>query len=62
MFDMIKQRKEWVAWQKKADALSPKIGAVAPDFELHDVNGENTMHLSDFRDRKPVALMFGSFT
>ncbi len=62
MFDMIKQRKEWVAWQKKADALSPKVGAVAPDFELHDVNGENPIRLSDFRDRKPVALMFGSFT
>ncbi len=62
MFDMIKQRKEWVACQKKADALSTKVGAVAPDFELHDVNGENPIHLYDFRDRKPVALMFGSFT
>jgi len=37
-------------------------GDLAPDFELK-VRGENgTIHLSDYRGQKPVALVFGSFT
>lgn len=62
MFNMIQQRKKSQAWQKQFDALAPKVGDVAPDFELHDINGENPIRLSDFRDQKPVALIFGSFT
>ena len=41
---------------------SLRIGDSAPDFELK-VRGENrTIRLSDYRGRKPVALVFGSFT
>ena len=50
------------AWQKKYDANAPKEGDPAPDFELADITGENSIRLSDFRGRKPVALVFGSFT
>lgn len=50
------------SWQKKYDARAPKVGDLAPDFELADVNGENPVRLSDFRRRVPVALVFGSFT
>ena len=50
------------AWQKKYDASAPKVGDTAPDFELYDINGQNPIRLSDFRHRKPVALVFGSFT
>ena len=50
------------AWQKKYDANAPKVGDLAPDFELSDSTGENQVRLSDFRSRKPVALIFGSFT
>lgn len=50
------------AWQGRYDATAPKVGNLAPDFELYDVNGENRVRLSDFRGRKPVALVFGSFT
>ncbi|MBC8402507.1 MAG: hypothetical protein H8E14_13540 [Candidatus Marinimicrobia bacterium] len=50
------------AWQKQHDAQAPKPGAVAPDFELLDVAGENPIRLSDFIGQKPVALVFGSFT
>jgi hypothetical protein len=50
------------AWQKKYDAHAPKVGKLAPDFELNDVNGENPVRLSDFKGHKPVALVFGSFT
>lgn len=55
-------QKEYSVWQKRFDVLAPKAGDVAPDFELHDVNGENSVRLSDFQGRKPVALIFGSFT
>jgi peroxiredoxin len=50
------------AWQKKYDASAPKAGDLAPDFELADVRGNNLVRLSDFQGRKPVALVFGSFT
>lgn len=59
---MINDRKAARAWQERHDARAPKPGDVAPDFELRDVNGENPVRLSDFRGRKPVALIFGSFT
>lgn len=50
------------AWQKRYDVLAPKVGDLAPDFELRDVKGENPLRLSDFRGEKPVALIFGSYT
>ncbi len=49
-------------WQRKWDALAPKKGEPAPDFELWDVEGKVSVRLSDFRGKKPVALIFGSFT
>jgi hypothetical protein len=58
----LKTRKEATDWQKKYDALAPKVGGLAPDFELSDINGENSVRLSGFREQKPVALVFGSFT
>ncbi len=50
------------AWQKKYDANAPKVGDQAPDFELADTSGGNPVRLSAFKGRKPVALVFGSFT
>ena len=55
-------RKQSAAWQTKYDARAPKIGDLAPDFELSDASGENSVHLSDSHGEKPVALVFGSFT
>ena len=55
-------RQQGRAWQKRFNAFAPKVGDVAPDFELRDTNGENPVRLSDFRGQKPVALVFGSFT
>ena len=55
-------RKKHKARQTQLDALAPKPGDVAPDFELRDAKGENPVRLSDLRDQKPVALIFGSFT
>ena len=50
------------AWHGRYGPLAPKAGDPAPDFELRDVHGENPVRLSDFRGRRPVALVFGSFT
>ena len=40
----------------------PALGAPAPDFELALVRGGRTVRLSDARGKKPVILVFGSFT
>ncbi len=58
----IQNKREAQAWQKHHDATAPKVGDAAPDFELSDVHGEHTVRLSDFRGKKPVALIFGSYT
>ncbi len=62
LFKTFRYRRKSKAWQKKYDALAPKDGDTAPDFELAEVNGENPVRLSDFRVKKPVALIFGSYT
>jgi hypothetical protein len=62
MSNMMKYRREAQDWQKQYDALAPKAGDMAPDFELRDVHGENPVRLSGFRGQRPVALIFGSFT
>lgn len=40
----------------------PKLGERAPDFELSLRDGEGSVRLSSFRGKKPVVLVFGSFT
>lgn len=37
-------------------------GDLAPDFELTVRGGEQKVRLSSFRGRRPVALVFGSYT
>ncbi|MBW2295350.1 MAG: hypothetical protein JRG89_22470 [Deltaproteobacteria bacterium] len=51
-----------VDWQLANDVEAPKVGELAPDFELQDPNGETVVRLSDFRGKRPVALIFGSYT
>jgi hypothetical protein len=40
----------------------PRIGQTAPDFELPDHERKQRLRLSKYRDKKPVVLIFGSFT
>lgn len=40
----------------------PSLGRLAPDFTLRTFDDEKTMTLSHFRGKKPVVLIFGSFT
>ena len=56
------RHKEVSVWQQENNPNVPKIGEMAPDFELSDFTGERTVRLSDFRGEKPVVLLFGSFT
>ena len=37
-------------------------GDVAPDFTLNSPDGQRKVTLSQFRDARPVALVFGSYT
>ena len=48
--------------QKRRDRHAPKAGDMAPDFTLTDTTGRDSVTLSDFRDQKPVVLVFGSYT
>jgi AhpC/TSA family/EF hand len=43
-------------------AEGPKLNAPAPDFTLKSPDGKTTITLSDFKGKKPVVLVFGSFT
>jgi hypothetical protein len=55
-------RNEELDWQLSLDPQSPKVGDLAPDFELQDPEGVTRVRLSDFRGKRPVALVFGSYT
>lgn len=39
-----------------------KVGDPAPDFTLADPTGKQQTTLSSFQGKKPVVLIFGSFT
>lgn len=41
---------------------APRAGSVAPDFTLPYKTGDRTETLSTYKGRKPVALIFGSYT
>ena len=46
---------------------APKAGAPAPDFDLHRLGkkgkpSKKKVRLSDFKGKKAVALVFGSYT
>jgi hypothetical protein len=40
----------------------PNLNSKAPDFELQTQDGASSIRLSSFREKKPVVLIFGSFT
>lgn len=59
---MLDYRKRLMPIHKELDQQAPKAGDLAPDFTLSDSTGTEAVTLSDFRGKKPVALIFGSFT
>lgn len=40
----------------------PRVGSMAPDFTLPTQDGKGEITLSQFRGKKPVVMIFGSFT
>jgi hypothetical protein len=58
----VQWRNEEFSWQLETDPEAPKVGELAPDFELQDPDGHVAVRLSDFRGKRPVALVFGSYT
>jgi hypothetical protein len=42
--------------------VGPHLNAPAPDFALATHDGSRTIRLADYRNKKPVVLIFGSFT
>ena len=62
MTKTIRNMQEARAWQSRHDRNAPKVGDLAPDFEVYDSKGEDSIRLSDFQGKKPVVLIFGSFT
>ena len=59
---IIKFRSKLMKRQMRLNKLAPKAGDLAPDFTLSDISGTESITLSDFRGKKPVALVFGSYT
>ncbi|MEO6595043.1 MAG: hypothetical protein ABIP94_09860 [Planctomycetota bacterium] len=48
---------------QRKPAKLPKVGDMAPDFDLPMLGVENkTVKLSSLRGKQPVALVFGSYT
>jgi len=41
---------------------SLKVGDPAPDFDLKRLDAEGKVRLSSFKSKKPVVLIFGSYT
>ena len=39
-----------------------KVGGKAPDFKLKSIDGKSEIHLASFTGKKPVAIIFGSYT
>ena len=59
---IIKFRSKLMKRQTRLNKLAPKAGDVAPDFTLYGISGTESITLSNFRGKKPVALVFGSYT
>lgn len=41
---------------------APKVGAVAPTFKLKTLDGKREVALETFKGKRPVVLIFGSYT
>jgi len=44
------------------ETKAPSVGDTAPDFDLPVRGSGERVRLSSFRGRRPVALIFGSYT
>ena len=45
-----------------SDSSGLKVGQVAPTFKLKSLDGKSETDLASFKGKKPVVLLFGSYT
>lgn len=57
-----KQLPNWETTKALMMRQPPKVGEIAPDFSLKARDGDTITRLSQFRDDRPVVLVFGSWT
>jgi hypothetical protein len=55
-------REEWLRFREDKVTLAPRAGDPAPDFELPRRGSFERVRLSSFAGKRPVALIFGSYT
>lgn len=53
---------DWDRTKRLMLRAAPKVGDVAPDFELVSLDGSRTIRMSAFHESRPLVLVFGSFT
>jgi hypothetical protein len=56
------RRAALMAFLAQRETHAPAVGTEAPDFELPRLGSDERVRLSGFRNHKPVALIFGSFS
>jgi len=47
---------------KEKKDTAPALGSDAPNFKLKRLHSEDTVELASFMGKKPVVLVFGSYT
>jgi hypothetical protein len=59
----VEQRpKDWEQTKRLMARLAPEVGQPAPDFSLPTLDGAETVVRSAYQARRPLVLIFGSFT
>ena len=58
VFGLLPAKQMWL-WARGGHL---RVGEPAPDFSLPLQNGTGIVRLSDFRGKRPVVLIFGSYT
>ena len=57
-----KQPKNWAITKALMARTPPEVGQPAPDFTLQSRDGSETVTRSQFQGKRPLVLIFGSYT
>ena len=57
-----RQRGERQRRSRPTEAGAPQVGDMAPTFKLKSLDGKSVTDLGSFKGKKPVVLLFGSYT
>ncbi len=56
------RRRQGMRGRMMRDDDAPKVGDVAPVFTIKSLDGKSETDLASFKGKKPVLLLFGSYT